>query len=272
METRKKISLAVLGALCCLQFGGVAMAEGDKPTASLAVSTLSKYVWRGFELSKDSIVIQPSMTVAYKGISANVWGNVDTDYYLNDSSGSSTNAWNETDFTLAYDWTMGPVGLTAGYIYYGLESPVQDTQEVFARAALNVLLKPTLSIYRDIDHAPAWYVTLGVSHSVPITEKIKLDLGAQVGYLAGDDKNDIQEIDSRTWSGNGNTYSEFHDGLLTASVTIPVAEYISVTPVVNYSFPLTSQSSDLIESLSLNSGGSGDNDFVYGGITVAMAF
>jgi hypothetical protein len=50
----------------------------DKPTGSLAVSALSKYVWRGYENTKDSIVVQPSMTVGYKGFSANVWGNLDT--------------------------------------------------------------------------------------------------------------------------------------------------------------------------------------------------
>lgn len=271
METRKKISLVVLGVLCCLQFGGAAMAEEEKPTADLSVSVLSKYVWRGFELSKDSLVIQPSMTVAYKGFSANAWGNVDTDLYSNDPTATTSNAWNESDFTLAYDWSMGSVDLTAGYIYYGLDG-LEDTQEVFARAALNVLLTPTLSIYRDIDHAPAWYVTLGVSHSVPVTEKISLDLGAQIGYLVGDDANDYEEVDASTWTGNGNTYSELHDGLLTASMTFPLTEYISVTPVVNYSFPLSSQSADYIESVSLEGGGSGNNDFIYGGVTLSMAF
>ena len=56
--------------MCCLQFSGVARAEEeDKPTANLAVAALSKYVWRGFEMTKDSIVLEPSMTVAYKGFS-----------------------------------------------------------------------------------------------------------------------------------------------------------------------------------------------------------
>jgi hypothetical protein len=278
MKTRKKISLAVLGALCCLQFGGVAMAEGDKPTASLAVSALSKYVWRGFEYSKDSIVLQPSMTVAYKGFSANVWGNEDTDVYLHEgasgmeSGTSGTNNWTETDFTLAYDWSMGPVGLTAGYIYYGLIG--LDSQEVFAKAALHTLLTPTLTVYRDYDHYAGWYVTFGVSHTVPITEKIGLSLGAQAGYLAADDNNSYPEFDGVN-NPTGDAYSGFHDGLLTASVAIPINQYISVTPVVNYSFPLTGDAADLIESNSqkvLNGNASGDNNFIYGGVTVSMAF
>lgn len=257
MGTRKKISLVVLGALCCLQFSGVAMAEGDKPTADISVSALSKYVWRGFELSKDSLVLQPSVTVGYKGFAANVWSNVDTDYYVD----PSPSMWNETDFTLTYDWTMGPVGLTAGYIYYGLDG-IPDTQEIFAKAALNTLLTPTLTVYRDIADLPGWYVTLGVSHSVPITEKIGLDLGAQVGYLSADDSSSYAEVDNPT-----EAYSGFHDGLLSASITLPVAEYITVTPVLNYSFALTGEASDLIET-----GPSGDSNFVYGGVTVAMSF
>lgn len=266
MEARKKISLVVLGALCCMQFGGVAMAEEEKPTADLSVSALSKYVWRGFELSKDSVVIQPSLTVGYKGFSVNAWGNVDTDVYSAVPNVSTSNAWNETDLTVAYDWSMGMVDLTAGYIYYGLDG-LEDTQEVFAGAALNVLLTPTLKVYRDFDHAPAWYVTLGVSHTVPLCETIGLDLGAQVGYLSADDVNDYEEVNSAL-VGTGDAYSAFHDGLLTASVTIPVTEYISVTPGINYSFPLTDKSGDFLESASL----SGKNDYVYGGITVSMAF
>lgn len=297
MGTSKKISLAVLGALCCLQVSGVAMAahddtppepaadhtkqhvssgiiaEEDKPTASLAVMAMSKYVWRGFELSKDSVVIQPSMTVAYKGFSANVWGNVDTDFYLPGTTNFETNYWNETDFTLAYDWTMGPVGLTAGYIYYGLDG-IPDTQEVFAKAALHVLLTPTLAVYRDYDHLAGWYATFGVSHTLPLTEQIGLSLGAQVGYLSADDKSSYPELDGVGGNVTG-AYSGFHDGVLSASVAIPVVEYITITPMVMYSFPLTSDAGDLIETTSfdfIRSGRGGDNDFVYGGVTASLAF
>ena len=42
--------------------------EGDF-SASADLSVMSKYIWRGFEFSDDSIVIQPSITVSYKGFS-----------------------------------------------------------------------------------------------------------------------------------------------------------------------------------------------------------
>lgn len=66
----------------------VAMAEEkvEVPSADASVAFLSKYVWRGFELSDDSIVIQPSMTVAYKGFGMNLWGNLDTDYFATETN------------------------------------------------------------------------------------------------------------------------------------------------------------------------------------------
>lgn len=296
METRKRISLVVLGALCCLQFSGLAMAEHEdtppaptadhakqhvpsgivaeeeKPTASLAVMAMSKYVWRGFELSKDSIVLQPSMTVAYKGFSANVWGNEDTDVFVASAEGADTNNWTETDLTLAYDWTVGPVGLTAGYIYYSLIG--LDSQEVFGRATLHTLLTPTLTVYRDYDHFTGWYATLGVSHSLPLTKEIGLTLGAQAGYLAAEDASSYPEYNG-VGTATTEAYSGFHDGVLSASVAMPVAEYITVTPMVMYSFPLTGDAGDLIESWSqdvLNGNSTGNDDFIYGGVTVSMAF
>ena len=263
----QKISLLLLGALSCLQSSGAVMAEEEKPTANIAISALSKYVSRGFELSKDSIVLQPSATIAYKGFSANVWGNEDTNVYVQGAEGGGSHNWTETDITLAYDWTVGPVGFTAGYIYYSIIGP--NTQEVYGRVALHTLFTPTLTVYRDYDHLAGWYATLGVSHTLPITEKISLNLGAQLGYQIADDASSYAKINSPT-----EAYSGFHDGLLTASIPISVNQYITVTPVLNYSFPLTSYSHDLIKVNSqefLNRGSGGQSDFIYGGVTVSLA-
>jgi len=265
METKKKISLAVLGAMCCLEFGGTVMAASeDELKTNLSVSALSKFVRRGFAYSKDSLVLQPSATASYKGFSANLWGNEDTDLYSADPSASTHHKWTETDGTLAYAITTGPVDLSAGYIYYGLND-ASDTQEVFGRASLRTLLTPTLTAYRDVDNLPGWYVTLGVSHSMPIMKAIDLNLGAQVGYLDADDASSFAEVNNPT-----KAYRGLHDGLLSASVTIPVGNSISVTPGVNYSFPLTSDAADLIKARTTFSGD--HHEFLYGGVTVAMVF
>ena len=55
--------------------------EEDKVTGEIAASVLSAYIWRGQELSRHSVVIQPSMTASYNGFTANLWGNLDTKPY-----------------------------------------------------------------------------------------------------------------------------------------------------------------------------------------------
>ncbi|MCJ7602617.1 MAG: hypothetical protein MUO63_14100, partial [Desulfobulbaceae bacterium] len=96
-------SMALLGILCTGIAASTAWAE-EEPTADLSVSALSKYVWRGFELSKDSIVLQPSMTVGYKGFGFNLWGNLDTDQHeFVAVENENSSSWTETDMTLSYD-------------------------------------------------------------------------------------------------------------------------------------------------------------------------
>ena len=55
------VGVAATGA-CLSMFSGLACAEEEKPTANLTVGAYSQYIWRGFELSKDSLVIQPKST------------------------------------------------------------------------------------------------------------------------------------------------------------------------------------------------------------------
>jgi len=254
----------VIGSVCLLTAAGSVLADEDKPTADLTVSALSQYVWRGFALSKDSIVIQPSMTVGYKGFAANLWGNLDTDVW--NSDGEDSNNWTETDLTLSYDYALGPVALTGGYIYYALDAAT-DTQEIYVSAGYDTLLSPTLTVYRDIDHYAGWYVTLDVSHSFPIKNDITLDLGAKVSYLSADDASSYADP-----SNPSDNYSNFHDGVLSAAVTIPVNQYISVSPQVYYSFPLSSDAKDRLKADNMSVIGRSDATFVYGGVAMSLAF
>ena len=138
--------------------------EEEKPSASADLSVLSKYIWRGYELSDDSIVLEPSITVGYKGFSMNLWGNLDTNFDDMDPTTSDKTEWTETDWTISYDRSFGPVGLGLGYIYYSLDG-IDDSQEIYLSAALDVLLSPSLTIYREIAHLPGWYINFGISHS-----------------------------------------------------------------------------------------------------------
>ncbi len=223
-----------------------AMAEEEVPSAEASVSFYSAYIWRGFGLSDDSMVIQPSMTVGYKGFAMNLWGNLDTDYYAED-----TTKYNETDITLSYDGAYEKLGYGAGYIYYALDG-TDDTQEIYGTLSYDMLLSPTLAFYYDVDYfSGAYYITFDISHSFTIAENYTLDLGALVSYL--DDSED---------------YDAFHNGVVSASMTFPLGKYFSLTPEVNYSFSLSSDAEDYIKAGSADD----DDNYIYGGATLSIAF
>jgi len=254
MKLNRTILSATTAVLILTGSGAALYAEEtEMPSADLGISLLSKYVWRGYELSKDSIVIQPSMTVGYKGFGFNLWGNLDTDQD-EELFGTDGGNWNETDMTLSYDGSFGMVGYSLGYIYYALDG-ADDTQELYAGVGLDTILAPTLTVYRDFDEYEGWYVNLGVSHSFPVTDAISLDIGGHVSYLASDDAETLADPDNPT-----SEYSDFHDGRIGVSATIPITELFSVTPELYYSFPLGSDADKIID------------DHVYGGVTLSMAF
>jgi len=223
----------------------------DKPEADLSVAAYSQYIWRGFAFSKDSLVLQPSMTVGYKGFGFNLWGNLDTDQYGMDSESFN---WNETDLTLSYDGAVGKVAYSAGYIYYDLDG-IEDTAEVYLGVSLDTLLAPSFTVYYDIANVPGWYAKLGVSHSIAMGEKLSLDLGASVGYL--DDDAD---------------YSELHDGVVSAAMPFAVGDYLTVTPELYVSMALSSKAEDLLNGANLGAIGEDESTFVYGGVSASFAF
>ncbi|MHB1350636.1 MAG: hypothetical protein C4563_01065 [Desulfobulbus sp.] len=235
--------------------------ETDAPSGSMSVSLLSKYVWRGYELSKDSIVVQPSITGSYKGFGINLWGNLDTDQD-EDLFGEDGANWNETDLTLSYGGSAGMVTYGGGYIYYGLEG-IDDTQEIYGSIGLDTLLAPTLTVYRDIDAYQGWYVTLAASHSFQLSESISLIAAGQIAYLSADDAETLAEPDDP-----GSSYSDFHDGKLSLTLDIPISEDISLAPNISYSFALSDAASDIIKA---GSAGGDDDNFLFGGISLNMA-
>lgn len=255
----------ILMVAIAMTFGSINVlaeeAEEIRPSASADVGIFSKYVWRGWELSDDSVVIQPSVTVEYRGFSMNLWGNLDTDHTDTEKS-----EFNETDLTLAYDTSIGDFDIGVGYIYYALDG-ANDPEEIYASVcAAAIPLSPTLTVYKDITEFVGWYLNLGVSHSFEFERGITLDLGGSMGYYYSQD-DDFVEADS---SGNNTTdrYKNFHDGQVSATLTIPLDKYITLSPMIAYSFPLSSNADDRLTADSF----SNDSDFFFGGVTLSIAF
>ncbi|MBI4683736.1 MAG: hypothetical protein HY755_00875 [Nitrospirae bacterium] len=239
-----------------IAFATMAFAEEAKVTGSASMGVFNRYIFRGYELNTNSVAIQPALSVSYSGFSVGFWGNIDS----NETSTQSfvpdrpdKKSFNETDITLSYTYPIGKLSLTGGYIYYGTKYAA-ETEELFAILAYDMLLKPTLSVYRDITSFPGTYVNLAIAHSIGVGKDMTLDLGASAGYFAGDDDA------FKTETGTGKKYRAFHDGMVKAGLSIPVLKNVTLQPIVQYWFPL----SDKAERHGYNPNGHLDDTFVTG--------
>jgi len=246
---------------------GMVWAEEVRPTVDLGTDVFSQYVWRGFALSDDSVVLQPSLTVSYRGAYVNFWGNFDTD--RNNEHDKSLNGadWNETDFTLGYTYEQFPYGLTleVGSIYYALEG--DDSLELYA--GLSATCPKTgihfgFTVYREISHFPALWYELSLARDFTfLRPEITLNLSVSAMYLDSQDQGAYPDPDDPR--------DEFSDWLylqLGAEISFPLGKYLTVTPKVYYSFSLSDDADHLLEE------GSWDNhhDHFFGGLGLSFSF
>ncbi len=247
---------------------GPAFCQEDRPGADLSVSFFSAYIWRGQQLSKNSLVIQPSTTFSYKGFSANIWANYDTDLYDNIEALDNLT---ETDYTLSYEKSFGPVSTSIGYIYYALDQAL-DSQEFYISATINSFLSPTLSAYREFAHYSSTYLTLEISHSLSVGRDVSLDVSLLASALFSDDSGAYPDPDDPN-----DEFSGLHHGKASVSMSIPMstfvsskaARYFNITPEVDWVFPLSGDGS---KDMSKRALGSSHNNFIYGGVTVGFSF
>ncbi len=253
--------------------------EEAKVTGEIAASVLSAYIWRGQELTRHSVVIQPSATVNYRGFTANVWGNLDTRAYgaAGEKHGSN---FTETDVTLSYARKFGIVQAGAGYIYYGLAAAAPggadllDSQEIFVSLGLDTILAPTLTVYKEIDHYHQWYATLGISHTFALHEKIGLKLAGSVSYLKSEDEATYAKYDSNSLA-TTDKFNNFHDGVISISLPVNVISSLTVTPTISYVFPLSDDAKYEMRARGLQGAAvpsDRDSSYLYGGVALSFTF
>lgn len=251
----------------------------DRITGEVTAAVLSAYIWRGQEMTRDSVVIEPSLTANYKGFTATLWGNLDTNPYSAGVAKHSSN-WTETDFILSYAHEFGIVKAGAGYIYYGLAgmtpngADLPDAQEFFVTLGLNTLLAPTLTVYREIDHYHQWYATLGVSHTFSLHERVGLKLTATASYLKSEDETTYPKFNSDSIA-TTDKFNNFHDGVVSVSLPVAVAGNLTITPTASYVFPLSDDARYEIRARGLKGTANPsdrDSSYLYGGVTLSLTF
>ena len=203
--------------------------EEFKPwSVSVESGVHSHYLWRGFTLNPDP-VNQNSVTFEYAlgnegdlgTFGANYWNNVD----LTNVTGNASDI-TENDWTIYWYKTLGDIGkLKLGAIYYDFPTAVGEgvfshTSEVFAVFTANTLLSPEFSAYYDFQKSDGFYLSFGVSHSVPLetladfTKDWSLDLSSVVGWNSGNNM--------KMYYGEADEDSSFTDFNVKAGLTIPL--------------------------------------------------
>jgi hypothetical protein len=251
----------------------------DKLTGEVALSILSAYIPRGYEQTRNSIVVQPSVTLNYKGFSINYWGNLDTKPYSATDINYSAK-YTETDIGIFYTKKFGILQVTPGYIYYvfgasNSDAPTPlDSQELFFTLQLDTLLSPALTIYKEIAHYNQWYLLLNVEHTFQLNKIVGLKLSAQASYLKSENADTYPRYDSNAQP-TTDKFNNFHDG--TISLCLPIAAYKTfvIIPTVSYVFPLSDDARYEMKGYGLKGAANpADNDssFFYGGVTFSYTF
>lgn len=246
--------------------------EAPRVTGSGSIGFYNRYIFRGYEIGTGNFVAQPSLSGSYRGFTATFWGNYDSNMRNTTSAGFSSpgnSGIDEVDITLSYTYTIQKMSLTGGYIYYNLKY-AQDTEEVFLTLAYDMIGKPAITIFQDVNSYPGTYLNLALAHSFALPKNLSLDLGASFGYFAGQGKY-WKTYDPLTGGYTGSKYHGFHDGMVKAGLTIPVTKAFSIQPVVQYWFPLSGDAKktygynpETALKIAYNPNGYVHDNFVYG--------
>jgi len=179
--------------------------------------------------------VQGGVDLSAKGVTLSYWSNFQT----KDDNGAGLEGGEvtETDITLDYSVDLNDmVSLSVGNIFYNLDG-LRDTNELYLGIGLNTILSPSFNVYYDWDEAEenGLFYTASVGHSIELSDKLSLSLGALVSY---NDESDYAVGD----------YTQWHNYELSAGVDYAVTDQISISPSFLYSSPISDEAKDAIDS------------------------
>ena len=218
-----------------------------------------KYIWRGQNLNDDP-VFQPGISVSYKGLTAGIWGSLETTK-INNNSGEFT----EWDYSLDYSSDVPGiqgVGYSIGLINYHFPSVVGDTTEFYWGLNFDLPLSPSVTVYHDIDVIDGTYASLALGHSIErIAElspdmPIGMDIGASLGW-------GNRSYNKGYWGSTVNSGS-LNDLTLSLSFPVEIGGW-TVAPSLNYVTLVDSKVRD-------SDAFSRESDYFFAGISVGKSF
>jgi len=250
-------SVCFIVCLCVLLCSTQAVIAEDKIDFEITADYFGKYIWRGQNLSDDP-VFQPGLSASYKGLTAAIWGNLETTS-INNNSGEFT----EWDYSLDYSGDfpgLQGVGYSIGLINYHFPSVVGDTTEFYWGLNFDLPLSPSITVYHDVDRADGSYVSLAFGHSIEKIAELGQDLpvgmeiGASLGWGSG-------SYNKYYW---GTDQSKLNDLALSVSFPVEIAGW-TVAPSLNY---VTLLSDDIRDTDAYST----DSDFFFAGISLSKSF
>lgn len=240
-----KLGVAVAGITALI--GSNVFAEGLLEDSGISLSgdfsVNSSYLWRGFLLDKDA-VIQNGLYASGYGVSASVWANNDI------TVASDSNASDEIDYSLEYSYSLEPISIAVGYVYYDNSDGLHDngsTSDLYGKVSLDNSLSPYFMLVKDITHSDrdGMAVIMGAGYELPLVEDLyTFNASAEFGYL---DKYGVNDT------------AEYLD--MGVGVDIKLTDVTTLTPKVRATIPF----GDLAEK------GSTEDTQVYCGITFSYS-
>jgi len=233
----KKVCIALVTVLMAAATLVPAAKAAVEVEGDAYIGYYDKYLWRGFDLSGGTPVVQGGVDLSAKGFTLSYWTNIQTkdDVVL----GSPVNGGNatETDITLDYSFDVKEIlSVGVGNIWYALDG-LDDTKELYLSLGLQTILEPTAKVYWDYDQADGngLFYTASVGHSFDLNDKLSLSLGALVSY---NDESDYAVGD----------YSDWHNYELSAGVDYALTDQLSISPSFLYSSGISNEAKRNIDS------------------------
>ena len=231
------------------------VADTDSISVSGTAGVYSHYVWRGMVISNEPIVI-PRFSASYNGLTLDGCAVVVMTDDIVDPYRIIKATWT-AEYTIPVE-LLPMTDLSVGYLYHTYPTMgMNDTQEVFVKAAVDTILSPSAKVYWDVDEGGGLYCLAAIGHKVEIGEvlgqELALGLSASVGF--GDENYNEFKFGAGTGSG-------FVDLLLGAAIPMDIGNGFTLTPSGKY---MTVLDSDVRAARA-------DSDAFYTGISLSKKF